>query len=335
MISWYTPPMYWGSSTGMSSPMPTSWGAPPPPPGYFPGQWSQPTYLVPASGGYYGILPAFPVSPGYTTNPFLPMPNVQPQRPATPLRGLSPLRWLSPLRRLFPGGRQAPRPMPLPSPQAPQGTVPSLQAQPPTQVPPLMPTPTSTPPTPQTPSTPLTPPTPETQPKRKEPVCAFWMPPEDPSTGKPTCVYWMPPEDPSYELFTSLPPRPPRDPSYWDRSAQWGPVPYQAPPLSEQLQNPSHWVIVTKAPPGANFDYYYTINPAPSVLAHAQSDPNTVYIGPQRPIASSYGGEYIWGMPLGLPAGRYANSLSGDSYIHSYDPATGELTFTKEKEKFS
>lgn len=90
---------------------------------------------------------------------------------------------------------------------------------------------------------------------------------------------------------------------------------------------PPQTLVVYKAPPGEDFDYYFDLNPprlAPGL--------EVVYIGTTVPIGWNASGP-VYGFPRGLPPGTYHNVLAHDNYLYTYDPLSGELTNTFAKSK--
>lgn len=85
---------------------------------------------------------------------------------------------------------------------------------------------------------------------------------------------------------------------------------------------PPQTLVVYKAPPGEDFDYYFDLNPprlAPGL--------EVVYVGTTVPIGWNASGP-VYGFPPGLPPGTYHNILSHDNYLYTYDPLSGQLTNT-------
>lgn len=104
------------------------------------------------------------------------------------------------------------------------------------------------------------------------------------------------------------------------------PPPLPASPASSSL-TPPQTLVVYKAPPGADFDYYFDLG-APRLAPGLE----VVYVGTTVPVGYNASGP-VYGFPPGLPPGVYHNVIASDNYLYTYDPLGGQLTNTYQKSK--
>lgn len=97
-------------------------------------------------------------------------------------------------------------------------------------------------------------------------------------------------------------------------------------PAADSL-TPPQTLVVYKAPPGSDFDYYFDLG-APRLAPGLE----VVYVGTTVPVAYNASGP-VYGFPPGLPPGVYHNVIAGDNYLYTYDPLSGGMTNTYRKSK--